>query len=288
MSVAQPQTPPPPASKPPQREITIISHSNLFYWWPVWAVGFVLGLLSLFSGYRMATVPDGTKAFANANVTVTDKGKDEHFDKHDVLVLPPNHRLDTDETGKPKDPRLDIAHSKNFGVVYVTVLLLVIIFTNVPLRGMWSVMLIVITIFLIILFRLAEWWAPIVYAWSLLDIRINAGGYIFTSAVLFIVWLITFLFFDKQIYMVFAPGQLKVCTEIGGGEDVYPSFGTTLAKQRSDFFRHWVLGLGSGDLIVNTGGAQPRHIDLPNVLFVGRKKQMIEDLLRERTVLETK
>ena len=52
-------TPPPligPASELPN-EITIVSHSNLFYWWPVWAVGFVLSILTYFSGYVVALVP---------------------------------------------------------------------------------------------------------------------------------------------------------------------------------------------------------------------------------------
>ena len=47
----------------------------------------------------------------------------------------------------------------------------------------------------------------------------------------------------------------------------------------------FVLGLGSGDLIVNTSGAAVHHFDLPNVLFVGRKVQLIEDMLREKAVV---
>jgi hypothetical protein len=294
MSVVQPQTPPAPAPATRDREITIVSHSNLFYWWPVWAVGFLLGLLSYFSGTFMATVPHGTEAVWHAEVSGQTKTGDIQYKGREVLVLPEKGHLvrierDADQTKVPPDnPRLHMTRSKGYGVLFVTILLLVIVITNVPLRGMWSVMIIVTTIMLIIIFWLAELWPRIVTYWSLLDIRINAGGYFFLSTVLFIVWLITFMFFDKQIYMVFTPGQLKVCTEIGGGEHVYPSFGTTLEKQRSDLFRHWILGLGSGDLIVKTAGAQSHQFDLPNVLFVGKKKQMIEDLLRERTVLDTK
>ena len=47
-------------------------------------------------------------------------------------------------------------------------------------------------------------------------------------------------------------------------------------KRRDDLFRHWILGFGSGDLIVRTGGANPQAFELPNVLFVGPK-------LRRRT-----
>jgi hypothetical protein len=59
----------------------------------------------------------------------------------------------------------------------------------------------------------------------------------------------------------------------------------TLEKQRSDLFRHWLLGLGSGDLIVRTSGAQAHQFDMPNVLFIGRKVHEIEDLLREKSVV---
>ena len=27
------------------QEIKIVSHSNLFYWWPVWAVGYLMAIL---------------------------------------------------------------------------------------------------------------------------------------------------------------------------------------------------------------------------------------------------
>jgi hypothetical protein len=55
---------------------------------------------------------------------------------------------------------------------------------------------------------------------SFLDIRINAAGYLLISGVLFGMWLFTVLWFDRQIYMTFSEGRMKVCTEIGGGEEV--------------------------------------------------------------------
>jgi hypothetical protein len=59
----------------------------------------------------------------------------------------------------------------------------------------------------------------------------------------------------------------------------------TVQKQRSDLFRHWILGLGSGDLIVRTSGANAHEFHLPNVLFIGRKVKEIEDLLRQKQVV---
>jgi hypothetical protein len=272
MSVAQPHSLP-SSSSANNRQITIVSHSTLFYWWPVWAVGFLLGILSLLWGQRMVVVPDGTKAAHNATVEIPDLK--EKIESREVFILPANHKE------KVADPRLHIARGKGFGVLFATVLLLVVVITNVPLRGMWSFLVIFLIVALSIIFALAGWWDEILRRLSLLDIRINAGGYFFISGILFALWLFTLLIFDKQVYMVFTPGQFKVCTEVGGGEQTYSTIGMTLEKQRSDLFRHWILGLGSGDLIVKTTGAQAHHFEMPNVLFVSRKMQQIEDMVRK-------
>jgi hypothetical protein len=285
MSAVQPQrTAPTPSSG--QNEITIVSHSNLFYWWPVWAVGLLLGGLTFWDGHRMATVPAETKAFRGAEVKVPAAAVT--FADRDVLVLPKDRHLGDDPNSPPPDPRLHMAKGKAYGVLFATVLLLVIVITNVPLRGMWSVVVIIMIIMLSVIFALAGWWDAILRNLSLLDIRMNAGGYFLISLVLFGIWLITMIFFDRQIYMIFTPGQLKVCTEIGGGEKVYDAVGMTLEKQRSDLFRHWILGLGSGDLVVKTSGAQAHHFDLPNVLFIGKKVQQIEDMLKKKAVIESR
>ncbi len=272
MSVAQPQSPP-PATTANNRQITIVSHCNLFYWWPVWAVGFLLGVLSLIWGQKMVVVPDGTRAVENAKVSVPDQ--QEILEARKAYVLPPNSKESV------PDPHLHIYRGRSFGVLFATVLLLVIVITNVPLRGMWSFMVIFVVIALSIIFALAGWWEIILRHFSYLDIRINAGGYFFIATILFIIWLFTLLVFDKQVYMMFTPGQFKVCTEVGGGEQAYSTIGLTLEKRRSDLFRHWILGLGSGDLIVKTTGAQAHQFEMDNVLFVGRKVQQIEEMIRK-------
>ena len=151
---------------------------------------------------------------------------------------------------------------------------------------LWSVVVIVIIVLMSIIFYLAEWWEPILNALGRLHIHINAAGYLVISLALFVIWLVTFLLFDSQIYMVFTPGQLRVRQEIGGGEAAYDTAGMVIQKQRNDLFRHWVLGLGSGDLIVTTSGATAHHFDLPNVLFVGYKVRQIEEMLREKPVVQ--
>jgi hypothetical protein len=196
-----------------------------------------------------------------------------------VIALPKEQGKDVER------PHLMMARSKNLGVIFSIVLLLVITITNVPLRGLWSVIVIVVLVFLVIIFALMGLWEDILGYINILDIHINFGGYLFISTVLFVIWLIVFLFFDQQIYMVFSPGQLRVRLEIGEGETAYDTTGMTIQKQRSDLFRHWILGLGSGDLIVRTAGAQAHQFDLPNVLFLGRKVREIEEMLRSRAVV---
>src|ERR1700722_4785915 len=53
---------PHPMATSTERSVTVVSHSNLFYWWPVWAVGFLMALLTYFDGHVMTTVPLDTKA----------------------------------------------------------------------------------------------------------------------------------------------------------------------------------------------------------------------------------
>ena len=297
-------SPPPllPRAKSEPNQVTIISHSNLFYWWPVWVVGFVMAIITYFDGYVMAVLPaKGVAAAVNATVTIAMRTQDATGDKsanevthNDQVVVYAPQKADAHHYGQPvndkneaEKPYLRVSPSKTLGVVFTFVLLMVIFITNVPLRGMWSVLVIVVAISLVVFFILLGWIDAILHALYLLDVRINMAGYMTISLFLLIIWLVSLLLFDKQRYICFTPGQFKVCDEVGGGEQVYSTDGMTLQKQRSDFFRHIVLGLGSGDLVIRTSGAQAHHIDLPNVLFIGAKVREIEHLLKTKNVIET-
>jgi hypothetical protein len=54
-----------------------------------------------------------------------------------------------------------------------------------------------------------------------------------------------------------------------------------LEKHRDDLFRHWLLGLGSGDLRIRTSGATREQIEVPNVFFIGSKVEVIQRLIAE-------
>lgn len=269
-----------------EKQIVIVSHSNLFYWWPVWAVGFLLAFLSWIDGSWLAIVPTGTKLYHDASVEATYGDKKINLKQVDVLVPPEKKSFAKQGRDGEEITPIHMAMNKTYGVVFVLVLLLVILITNVPLRGLWSFVVLIIVIFLSIIFAIMDWWEPILERLGRLHIHMNLAGYFLFSLGLFIIWAVTFFLFDRQIYMIFTPGQLRVCQEIGGGLSAHDTAGMVVQKQRNDLFRHWILGLGSGDLIVSTSGAQAAHYDLPNVLFIGYKVRQIENMLREKAVVQ--
>jgi len=299
MSTTNPQPAAPPAPPPPSapNEVRVYSHSNIFYWWPVWAIGFLMGLYTLWvDGHLMVTVPQGSKVVTATDLSFKEAGGEGttvvEKDKLPRPVVVPPEGKDLAHTGGKdsplEQPRVHMAQSKTLGVLFCTALPLVITITNVPLRGMWSVVVIISVALLAVILALLGWWEKIVNTLTLLDVRINAGGYFFISGVLCAIWAAAVFVFDRQTYIIFTPGQFKVCQSIGSGEQVYDSIGMNLERQRGDIFRHYILGLGSGDLIVKTTGAQSHHFDLPNVLFIGRKVQLIEEMLRERKMVPGK
>ena len=256
------------------REVQVVAHTMLFYWWPVWAVGLLLAGLTWLDGHRLAIVPAGTEVM-------------EGFDgDREALVLPAGALLPRDPaTGKPRQPTLRAASHSGYGVVFVVVVLLVVFITNVPIRGLWSVIVVLTVLLGTVILALAGWWDDILEAAVHSRVYINAFGYLAFSLPLLVLWLVVVLFFDRQMYMVFTPGQMRVCQEVGSGEVTHDTVGMVVAKRRSDLFRHWLLGFGSGDLLVKTAGAQAQQFEMQNVLFVGSKLQLIQQMLQTREVV---
>lgn len=268
---------PPPA--PAQgREIAIIGHSNLVYWWPVWLLGFLFAAVTYWDDQRAAIVPAGTVAERSRQVAGVDGPRD-------VLILPAGKSLQPEEGGAPVQPHVRLSTNINVGGFFTLALLLVLLITNVSLRGIWSVVLILSIITLALFLALMHWWDDVLRLFGLVHIHINASGYLIIAAALFVVWVLTTFVFDRLVYMVFSPGQFRVHLEVGEGETAFDAVGMAIHKRRNDFFRHWVLGLGSGDLVVKTGGAHPQTFEISNVLFVGRKVQILEQMLQEREVV---
>jgi len=214
-------------------ELKLYSHSSLFYWWPVWTVGYLFALLTYVYGEKISI------------------GGQEY------LMHP----------------------SKNLGVFYTVIFTTIIVLTNVTLRGLVSVVVIVTALFFTVLFAWLGWWESILALLPYLGIHMNLGFYVFFSTSIFIVWALAFWVFDRMTYWRIRPGQMTLEHVVGSGERSYDTRGLVFEKHLDDFFRHQVLGLGSGDLRITTAGARKEEIYIPNVLFVSRKVQEIQKLI---------
>jgi hypothetical protein len=249
------------------RELKIYGHTPLFYWWPVWAVGFVCALLTYAQGGGLAIVPFNSVFEAS-----------EHR-----IVLPPDQADSAIvQDLKEKGVHVRVHPSKSLGVVFAVVLFIVIIITNVPLRGLSSAIAISLILIITLLFAYMGWWEKVFEWFSFLKIFMNQGFYLTFSMALFVAWFLVVFVYDRFSYWRVTPGQITHEVVFGGGQKSFNTQGMAMEKLRDDLFRHWVLGFGSGDLIMNPivpGGASREELQVHNVLFVGSKLKMIQELI---------
>jgi len=277
-------------ARPPKelpKEIKIVAHSMLFYWWPVWFFGFVFALWTYADNHRLAII--------NSDSRIINEGT-EKDPAWKISLHGENKRLLEDaipvKADKPEDkgalvPGPRVTPSAWMGPVYFTIVFLVIMITSVPLRGLWSLITILLIIFLTILFSVTGYWAVILRNLGDLHIYMNMAAYLAMGVTLFAAWVVTILVFDPRRYVIFSAGQIRVCEEIGMGEKIYDSKTLTLEKHRDDWFRHIVLGIvvrGTGDLTINTAMPERNKITIPNVLGISSKIDIIERLLKQQNV----
>jgi hypothetical protein len=267
------------ASTPPDQPLTfkVVSHTGLLYWWPVWLVGFILAGITYAENARLAVVPAGT--------TVQETQPSKVF----ALTVPdrpsPSLAEAAADTARGREAfPVRVSSNKDLGIVYFAVILAVIFGTNVPLRGLASVVAVLLLLLITFLFAYLGWWTAIFDFLGGLHVEISVAGYLIPAVVLLVLWLATVFLYDPLRYMTFTPGQCAVRKEIGDQREVYDSIQVVVEKRRTDLFRHWVLGLGAGDLIIKIPN-QHLQIELPNVLFVDWQVTRIANLMRLRPVL---
>src|SRR6266567_4715567 len=78
--------------------------------------------------------------------------------------------------------------SKNLGVIYTTVFLLVVVLTNSTVRGMASALVIAVILALTFLFAYLDLWEDILRVISYLAMYMNLGFYVFFSTAILIIW----------------------------------------------------------------------------------------------------
>ena len=168
--------------------------------------------------------------------------------------------------------------SSALGLTYLAILLLLIVFTNVRLRGIQSVVALLSVAFVAVLLAWFGWWDDIAKLVPYLSVHMNTGFYLVFSSGLLIIWLAMFFIFDCMTYWRIRPGQMTEEHLIGGGAESYDTNGLRFQKLSSDFFRA-VLGFGAGDLKATLAGEHGAAIELANVLFVDGKVRAIEQLI---------
>jgi len=169
--------------------------------------------------------------------------------------------------------------SKNLGVVFTLTFFMIIIITNVSLRGSASVVVIMGAAILILLLAYFRLWGDVIAALGLVAIYMNLGFYLFFGTLVFLVWALSVFVYDRLAYWKVRPGQITHERVIGGAEKSYDTRGMVFEKHREDLFRHWVIGLGSGDLQITTTGARRETVYVPNVLFINTKVDQIQRLI---------
>jgi hypothetical protein len=167
----------------------------------------------------------------------------------------------------------------DLGVIYALVLLLLIVLTNTSMRGYASTVVAVTVAFLILLFAYLHWWDHILAWFGDQSVHLNLGFFLFFSTGLLLLWLVVVFGFDRLNFWRIRPGQVTHEYLLGVIDRSYDTDAVVFTKQQGDLFRHWVLGLGSGDLQIQTVGGLGREVTIPNVLFVNVKVARILDLV---------
>jgi hypothetical protein len=169
--------------------------------------------------------------------------------------------------------------SQNLGVIYTLLLLLLIVITSARVRGMKAALIIAGLAFLSLLFVHLNWWDAILGWIGHRSICLSLGFYLFSSTVLCLAWLTSVFVIDHLSFWRFRPGQ--VTHEYLGGivDKSYDTENMVMTKRQDDLFRHWVIGLGSGDLDMQTMGGRGVESNVMNVLFVIGKISRIQRLI---------
>ncbi len=167
--------------------------------------------------------------------------------------------------------------SNNVGLLFIATLMLLLVFTNAKLRGIYSILVLAVIAFVVVLFAWLGWWDAIFDFIPQLAAKANAGFYFLFGALLLIVWLSAMLFFDRLVYWRIYPGQIVEERLVGGASNSHDTDRLVFEKLDRDWFKHGLLGLGAGDVKMSSPGSDPVYI--PNILFVESKIRKAQALI---------
>lgn len=228
--------------------IRVYQHSDLLYWWVVWAYGFICAFLTWLQGKPIAVVPGGKTVLFHPSAWV--------------------------------------------GISFVGLLLFVLVFTHVRLRGMRSLVLFLSLLVIGLLVQTYYGWNEVLGYFPLLLVHMNLAFYVLFSVVLLGAWLFAVQIADRFTYWEFTPGQIARRQKFGDAGETFATPQVQTARHSDDIFVHrvlglWFLGFGTGDLDVQfsvPGGGQ-RVFNLKNVWQVTKVEREINRLVSKQAVV---
>ena len=177
------------------------------------------------------------------------------------------------------DISVSVSSSTNLGVIFALVILLAILITTTKMRGVTSLVVLLVIGFLVLLFAFLDWWPGILAWFGNQTVFMDLGFYLFFSTGLLLLWLLTVFVFDRLSFWRVRPGQVTHEYVLGAVENSYETDNMVFTKRQNDLFRHWILGLGSGDLEMQTMGGRGVVVTVSNVLFLNWKVSKIQSLI---------
>jgi hypothetical protein len=167
----------------------------------------------------------------------------------------------------------------SLGVFFSLVVLLTILITNTSMRGLTSLVVVVCVGFLALLFAYFNWWPDILRWFGHRTVYMDMGFYLFFSTGLLVIWLLVVVVFDHLSFWRIRPGQVTREYVLGAVENSYDTDNMVFTKLQADLFRNWILGLGSGDLQMQTMGGRGVMATVSNVLFLNARMARIQRLI---------
>ena len=173
------------------REIKLVSHSPIFYWWPIWLLGYVMAFVTLFEGHRLAVVPNGAELRSLKGDEKTDRFELSIPKGSETKSLVRAEKVTENPNGEAVF-RTRMSEKAWMGPLYCVILILTILITNIPLRGLWSFLVLMMLLILALVITLVpNGWENLLGAFGNLHIFINMAGYLFIATTVLILWVVS-------------------------------------------------------------------------------------------------
>jgi hypothetical protein len=160
--------------------------------------------------------------------------------------------------------------------IFIILLIVTLYISSVRLKGIRSAILIACIAVLLIILGLVGVIDDIAIAVPNAATWISGGAYLWIGGAVFALWSFQTLLIDKLIYYRVTPGQITVVKVIGGAERTYDARGLAIDHAADDFLRHYIFGLGAGDVTLKTSGADPQVFIINNVVGVKGKIKRLQ------------